>query len=95
MEEHWKVLVHREVKKKQIPLLEQAGLKVDYEEIIKILKLNPFSNERSREEMSPKQKELYSVRINGRHRVVYTVDKETKTVKLWSAWSHYEKNIPK
>lgn len=91
----WKVSAHKEVLKKHLPLLEQAGLKKDFDEIVRILKENPFSTKRRREKLQPKQKDLYSMRLNSKHRVVYTVDQETKTVKIWAAWSHYEDNIPK
>jgi hypothetical protein len=39
----WLVLPHREVKKSDIPLLEKAGLKQDFDEIIVQLKKNPIS----------------------------------------------------
>ncbi|MFT8606641.1 hypothetical protein [Liquorilactobacillus ghanensis] len=32
----------------------------------------------------------YSHRINGQHRVVYTIDKESKLVEIYSCWAHYE-----
>lgn len=91
----WKVVEHREVRKKHLPLLEQAGLMGDYEEIVTILKKNPYERVRKNEVLQPKQKKIRSMRINVQHRVVFTIDKQAKIVKIWAAWSHYEKGIPK
>lgn len=90
----WKIRQYKEVKKKHIPLLEKAGLKGDYDEIVEILRKNPFEQVRRNEVLEPKHKKIHSMRINGQHRVVFTIDKKEKTVTIWAAWSHYEKNIP-
>ena len=51
-----------------------------------ILKRNPF--EPPYEALSGELKDLYSRRINRRHRLVYRV--ERKKVIVVSVWSHYE-----
>ncbi|BAK94497.1 Txe/YoeB family addiction module toxin [Tetragenococcus halophilus] len=91
----WRVKAHRVIKKEHIPLLEQSGLKKDFDEIVETLKENPFANVRRQEKLSPKSRGLYSMRINNKHRVVYSVNKKDKEVTILAAWSHYEKNIPK
>ena len=91
----WAVIPHRSVKKEDIPKLERVGLKGDFDEVVGILKKNPYSRERSMELMQPKNKQIYSMRINIQHRVVYTIHKEDKIVKIWSAWSHYQQRIPR
>lgn len=95
MDADWQVKVHKEVLKKQLPLLKAVGLLADYEDIISILKKNPYENIRSREKLNPRNKQIFSMRVNSKHRVVYTIEKENHVVKVWSAWSHYEKGIPK
>lgn len=95
MEADWQVKVHKDVLKKQIPLLKSTGLISDYEDIISTLKKNPYENIRSREKLNPRNKQIFSMRINSKHRVVYTIEKEKHLVKIWSAWSHYEKGMPK
>lgn len=95
MSDEWTVRVHKEVKKKHIPLLEKVNLLTDYDEVIEILKRNPFTRVRNFEKLNPKHKEIFSMRINSKHRVVYTVDKKSKIVKVWAAWSHYENNVPR
>ncbi|MBF0776727.1 addiction module toxin YoeB [Streptococcus azizii] len=91
----WLVIPHKLVKKEDIPKLEKAGLMGDFNEIVSILKENPYSRVRRMEKLSPKNKEIYSMRVNIQHRVVYTIDKSRKIVKIWSAWSHYEQRLPK
>ena len=91
----WTVIPHRDVKKADFQKLEKAGLKNDFDEIVEILKKNPYSRERNMELMKPKNKQIYSMRINIQHRVVYTIHKEDKVVKIWSAWSHYQQRIPR
>ncbi len=84
----WIVIPHRLVKKEDIPKLESARLKQDFDEIVSVLKNNPFNRKRNMEHLNPKNRSLYSMRINIQHRVVYTIDKRKKIVKIWPAWSH-------
>ncbi len=89
--EKWKIKAHRDVMKKDIPLLKQHNLKNDFDEIAKILKDNPYSHVRNFEKLEPRKRKICSMRINNQHRVVYTVDKKDHQVIIWSAWSHYER----
>ncbi|WP_230678559.1 type II toxin-antitoxin system YoeB family toxin [Lacticaseibacillus zhaodongensis] len=92
---NWKVVPHREVRKKDEPLLERAGLHENYMAVIETLKQNPYSREHNQELLHPHSRNIYSMHINDQHRCVYTIDKEKRLVKIWSAWSHYEKRMPK
>ncbi|MGY3772616.1 Txe/YoeB family addiction module toxin [Tetragenococcus solitarius] len=83
------------MKKEHILSLEKSGLKKDFDEIVDTLKENPFANVRKQEKLSPKSRGLYSMRINNKHRVVYSVNKKDKEVIILATWSHYEKDIPK
>jgi Txe/YoeB family toxin of toxin-antitoxin system len=85
----WTIIPHREVKKSDIPKLEKSGLKDDFDDIVDILKSNPYSRDRNMELLKPKNKQVYSMRINIQHRVVYTIHKSDKIIKIWSAWTHY------
>ncbi|MFD1431131.1 type II toxin-antitoxin system YoeB family toxin [Lacticaseibacillus yichunensis] len=77
MKEAWKVVPYRDVKRKEEDLLKRAGLFERYLEVINTLKENPFSSDHQRELLTPHAKQIYSMRINAQHRVVYTVDKKT------------------
>lgn len=90
----WKVLVQRNVLKKDIPLLYKAGLKHNFQEIVNNLKINPFKRYRNFESLNPHNLHIYSLRINRHHRCVFTIDKKKHTVIIWSAWTHYERRNP-
>jgi len=67
-----------------------AGLKQKAQELLAILKINPFQNPPPYEKLIGDLAGAYSRRINIRHRLVYQVIKEKKAVKVLRMWSHYE-----
>ena len=75
---------------KDARLLKQAGLLKGAESILDILRGNPFQNPPPYEKLGGQLKGYYSRRINKQHRLVYEVDKVTKTVFVARMWSHYE-----
>ena len=75
---------------KQLKNLKSAGLKKDLDCIISILEENPFKNPPEYEKLNSGTKNKYSRRLNKKHRVVYQVYKDLKSVKIISVWSHYE-----
>ncbi|MFD1317064.1 type II toxin-antitoxin system RelE/ParE family toxin [Loigolactobacillus zhaoyuanensis] len=91
---NFKVLEHHSITKQRTKLA-QAQLLNIYEHILDQLADNPFTQNYQMELLEPRNKrpKTYSMRINNQHRVVYTVDKATKTVRVWSAWTHYEKTV--
>ena len=76
---------------KDFPNLTSAGLDKKAKALIDLLKENPFQNPPSYEKLVGDMDGLYLRRINIKHRLVYQVYEEEKTVKIVSAWSHYEK----
>ncbi|AEB31192.1 hypothetical protein CAR_50p200 (plasmid) [Carnobacterium sp. 17-4] len=90
---YWKILQHRDIKEKHIPLLERDGLKGDFNNIIKIPQKKPFEQVRLNEVFQLKNKKVQSMRINDKHRVIFTIAKATRTVTIWAAWSHNEENL--
>ena len=75
---------------KDFPKLTSAGLDKKAKVLIELLKENPYQNIPSYEKLVGDMEGLYSRRINIKHRLVYQVYEEEKTVKILSAWSHYE-----
>lgn len=75
---------------KDLPKLTSVGLDRKTKALIELLKENPFQNPPSYEKLVGDMDELYSRRININHRLVYQVYEENKTIKIVSAWSHYE-----
>ena len=76
---------------KDFPNLTAAGLDKKAKALIELLKENPFQSPPSYEKLIGDLDGLYSRRINIKHRLVYQVFEDSKTVKIVSAWSHYEK----
>lgn len=76
---------------KDFPDLTSAGLDKKTKALIDLLKENPFQNPPSYEKLVGDMDGLYLRRINIKHRLIYQVYEEEKTVKIVSAWSHYEK----
>ena len=72
-------------KVKQIP-----ALKRNAENLIELLRNNPFQNPPPYEKLAGNLSACYSHRLNAQHRLVYMVYEEEKTVKILSMWSHYE-----
>lgn len=83
----WKIEFSRTVLK-DAKKLKAANLADNVSDLIEILKRNPY--EPPYEKLSGNLKGYYSRRINIKHRLVYSVDEETKTIRVVSVWSHYE-----
>ncbi len=73
-----------------IPNLKSVGLDKKAKMLIEVLKENPFQNPPSYEKLQGDLQGAYSRRINIKHRLVFQVYEEEKTVKIISLWSHYE-----
>ncbi|MDR1100991.1 MAG: Txe/YoeB family addiction module toxin [Clostridiales bacterium] len=69
-----------------------AGANLDdkIDDILTILKSNPFKWAPNFEKLRGKLKGVYSRRINNKHRIWYFVNKSKKTVYIIRMWSHYE-----
>lgn len=67
-----------------------AGLKPKAQELLDVLRRNPWQNSPPHEKLIGELAEAYSRRINRQHRVVYRVNEETKVVDILRMWSHYE-----
>ena len=69
--------------------LAAARLKSKAQQLLRILKQNPFTNPPSYEKLQGDLKGAYSRRINLQHRLVYEVIESEHTVKIIRMWSHY------
>ena len=75
---------------KDFPKLTSAGLDKKVKALIELLQENPFQNPPSYEKLVGDMDGLYSRRINIKHRLVYQIYEESKTITIVSAWSRYE-----
>jgi len=76
--------------KNDLKKIKQSSLRDKFDDIIKKLIVNPYDPSDNFEKLFPPENKLYSRRLNIQHRIVYSINEETKTVHIYSAWNHYE-----
>jgi len=69
--------------------LSSANLATRAQELIEIIRKNPFQNPPPYEKLVGNLSGLYSRRINIKHRIVYEVREEDKVIRIHRMWSHY------
>lgn len=67
-----------------------SGLRPKVEELLAILRHNPYENNPPYEKLVGDLKGAYSRRINIQHRLVYQIYKDRKIIKIIRLWTHYE-----
>ena len=83
-------LVYTKHAQKDARKLAASGLKRKAQELLKVLKENPYQNPPPYEELVGDLSGAYSRRINIQHRLVYQVFEEEHVVKVLRLWTHYE-----
>ena len=85
----WK-LVYTKQAQKDAQKLTASGLKIKAQELLALVRENPFQNPPPYEKLVGDLSGAYSRRINIQHRLVYEVLQEQRIVKVLRMWSHYE-----
>lgn len=70
--------------------LKAAGLKAKTEELLEVLRSDPFLKPPAYEKLVGDLAGAYSRRINIHNRLVYEVFKKERTVRALRMWTHYE-----
>ncbi len=85
----WRVVFTKQAQKdaKKLPA---AGLRPKAEELLEILRQNPYQNPPPYEKLVGDLAGAYSRRINIQHRLVYQILEAEQIVKVLRLWSHYE-----
>lgn len=83
-------LVYTKQAQKDAKKLSASGLKKKAEDLLEILKRNPFQNPPPFEKLVGDLAGAFSRRINIQYRLVYQVLASVKTVKVIRLWTHYE-----
>ena len=73
---------------KDVKKLRSANLEANIRSLLDILRTDPCKP--LYKKLAGNLQGYYSRRINIKHRLVYSVDNETKIIKVVSVWSHYE-----
>ena len=83
-------IVYTKRAKSDIVKLKEIGLDKKAKSFIDLLRDNPFVSQPSFEKLNGDLSGAYARRINIKHRLVYQVDENEKTVKIIMMWIHYE-----
>ena len=83
-------IVYTKKATQDIPHLKAANLEKKAKQLIALLKENPYQMPPTFEKLQGDLQGAFSRRINLKHRLVYQVYEDEKTVKIISMWSHYE-----
>jgi len=83
-------LIYTKHAQKDAKKLAASGLKRKAQELLNILKENPYQTPPSYEKLVGDLSGAYSRRINIQHRLVYQVLEEEHVVKVLRLWTHYE-----
>jgi Txe/YoeB family toxin of toxin-antitoxin system len=76
--------------RKDAKKLSRSGLKPQAEELLALLRRNPYETPPPFEKLVGELAGACSRRINIQHRLVYQVLDDIKTVKVIRMWTHYE-----
>ena len=85
----WRVVYTKQAQK-DAKKLSATGLKPKAQKLLAVLSENPFQNPPPYEKLVGDLAGAYSRRINIKHRLVYQLLEDTKTVKVLRMWTHYE-----
>ena len=76
--------------KKDAKKLAASGLKNKAQELLEIIRRDPFQKPPPYEKLVGDLAGAYSRRINIQHRLVYQVIEQDKIIKVLRMWTHYE-----
>ena len=75
---------------KDVKKLTAAGLKLKAQELLDVLRHNPWQNPPPYEKLVGELAGAYSRRINRQHRLVYRVNEGTHGIDILRMWTQYE-----
>lgn len=82
-------LVYTKQAKKDAKKAASSGLKSKIEDVLEVIKEDPFADYPPYEKLVGNLEGAYSRRINIQHRLVYQVYDKEKVVKVIRMWTHY------
>ena len=85
----WQVVFTKQAQK-DAKKLSAAGLRAKAEQLIEMLRENPYQTPPPYEKLLGDLSGAFSRRINMQHRLVYQPLDEEKMVKIIRMWTHYE-----
>jgi toxin YoeB len=86
---NWSVILSKQATK-DVEKLKRAGFAHSAKELLFLLAVDPFTTPPRYEKLVGNLKGFYSRRINIQHRLICTVDQESRTIHVLRMWTHYE-----
>ncbi|MBS9775502.1 MAG: Txe/YoeB family addiction module toxin [Fusobacterium sp.] len=90
MVETYTIKIFKKANKDKEKIKQFPALKRNIQNLLGLIKINPFQTPPPYETLIGDLKGYYSRRINKQHRLVYEVIEEEKTINIISMWTHYE-----
>jgi Txe/YoeB family toxin of toxin-antitoxin system len=85
----WRLVFTKQAQKDSKKIA-KSGLKDQASRLLDILRDDPYANPPPYEKLVGDLSGAFSRRINIRHRLVYQILDEIKTIKIIRMWTHYE-----
>lgn len=85
----WQIVFTKQAQK-DAKKLSASGLRPKAENLIQILRNNPYQTPPPYEKLVGDLSGAYSRRINIQHRLVYQIIEDKKTIKIIRMWTHYD-----
>ena len=90
VEQEYKIFITKQGLKDKEKIIKIPALKNNVDQLIQLIKINPFATPPFYETLVGELKGAYSRRINRQHRLIYKVDEKEKVVTIIRMWTHYE-----
>lgn len=85
----WRIVFTKQAQK-DAKRLASVGLRPKAEQLLEILRTNPYQTPPPYEKLIGDLAGAYSRRINIQHRLVYEILEEEQTVRVLRLWTHYD-----
>jgi toxin YoeB len=85
----WRLVFTKQAQK-DAKKIAQSGLKAQASKLLDIIRRNPYQNPPAYEKLVGDLTGAFSRRINIRHRLIYQIFDDIKTIKVIRMWTHYE-----
>lgn len=90
MSGEYRIVILKSAQKDKEKIGQIPALRKKADDLIGILRKNPYQNPPSYEKLKGPLSRFYSRRINVQHRLVYMIDEEEHAVIITAMWTHYE-----
>jgi toxin YoeB len=87
----WRIVLTKDAAK-DAEKIQKSPLKPKVDALIQVLKQDPWQTPPPYKPLVGDLRGLYSRRINLKHRLIYQVYEEERTVKILRLWTHYGDN---